>query len=692
MRWVGPDETINIAGYSVPGMIYLLPMSHPEARRTRGRGFIDAELPVSPVVGPNSVKRLSGIPSYYDLSPSERGAYLDWLCGERDNGHGDVPFAFLYFFGIERRFFVDLPPVTERQQLFVEVQRLYQAFRNVPALCSRLSAFLEAADMVFEHADGIDRTGGYCGPRELNGSGLPSRLQRELGRLVNQGLPLQADHLFDLYVNHPNIWLAPRLTGVIDEVRAYFVSEFNGLLPEGLQLPKPKQDLQFKYAAASGAFQVDLGRYTDRIPAVLESPTALECARLVMERTTVALERYTAFIERNPQRRGSVEAFLLMPFRITRKFPCTAFQDLGEWAHQVVGGGGETTFDNLLIWFGVKKGASPRKDQMIVAAEALGLHGIGMEPDPRFALRRPRPGDPVILFLPKGKAIVARDPGPKYRGTLLAIAAGCLVARQEGAFPGKARLALASHIDEAELTKTQRVRLQASLRWLLLAPLELPMLHRHLRDVSPEIRRVIEDLALAVAAVEEVVIPEQVAMIKAIYEKVSLPVQLVDDAIRARLPADRPVIVLPARSEQLAFTVPPAPKRHDGVELDDRRIASVRADTARVSTVLGAIFTDEEPEIATPVTAEPTGIPGLDSRHESFLRGIVAKDRWAEDELAALARQARLMQGGALETLNEWSFACYGDALIEEDDGYILNPDIVARLRKEGLANAYPEN
>ena len=39
------------------------------------------------------------------------------------------------------------------------------------------------------------------------------------------------------------------------------------------------------------------------------------------------------------------------------------------------------------------------------------------------------------------------------------------------------------------------------------------------------------------------------------------------------------------------------------------------------------------------------------------------------------------MQSGALETLNEWAFERFGDALIEEYEGYELNPDVVAELR-----------
>ena len=48
--------------------------------------------------------------------------------------------------------------------------------------------------------------------------------------------------------------------------------------------------------------------------------------------------------------------------------------------------------------------------------------------------------------------------------------------------------------------------------------------------------------------------------------------------------------------------------------------------------------------------------------------------------MATLARQFELMQAGAIETLNEWSFDRFGDTLIEEYEGYELNPEVSTEL------------
>ena len=38
------------------------------------------------------------------------------------------------------------------------------------------------------------------------------------------------------------------------------------------------------------------------------------------------------------------------------------------------------------------------------------------------------------------------------------------------------------------------------------------------------------------------------------------------------------------------------------------------------------------------------------------------------------------MPAGALETINEWAWSAHDDALLDEDDGFDVNPDIAAQI------------
>jgi hypothetical protein len=148
-----------------------------------------------------------------------------------------------------------------------------------------------------------------------------------------------------------------------------------------------------------------------------------------------------------------------------------------------------------------------------------------------------------------------------------------------------------------------------------------------------------------------------------------------------------PVTVQTQDEPERVFTIPPQPEPDGNVTLNPDRVASVVANTARVASILGEIFQDDEPEEGTgdgpEETREPAleGFPELDKKHGAFLEELLTRPYWREPEYEALARQFGLMPAGAIETVNEWSFERFGDALVEEEgDGYTLNQHVVSEL------------
>ena len=67
---------------------------------------------------------------------------------------------------------------------------------------------------------------------------------------------------------------------------------------------------------------------------------------------------------------------------------------------------------------------------------------------------------------------------------------------------------------------------------------------------------------------------------------------------------------------------------------------------------------------------------GLDEKHAVFVGELISRLHWDEDEYRTLARQFRLLPDGAMETVNEWSHGRFGDLLIEEDNGFLINSEV----------------
>ena len=107
------------------------------------------------------------------------------------------------------------------------------------------------------------------------------------------------------------------------------------------------------------------------------------------------------------------------------------------------------------------------KRQLIGVADALARLGVGMAPDPRFALRQPRYGEPVVLFhLPLG-TLTIESPSEGYRGAILSLAVGTLVAHADGRIDDSEREHMAAQIDTNQsVTEAERARLHANLSWM----------------------------------------------------------------------------------------------------------------------------------------------------------------------------------------------------------------------------------
>ena len=73
---------------------------------------------------------------------------------------------------------------------------------------------------------------------------------------------------------------------------------------------------------------------------------------------------------------------------------------------------------------------------------------------------------------------------------------------------------------------------------------------------------------------------------------------------------------------------------------------------------------------------------GLDPKHGAFVRELLKRSHWIDSDFAQLVQQFQLMRDGTLETVNEWSYGHFDEALIEEYDGFVINQDVVAMLKE----------
>lgn len=684
-RWIEPGDTVTVAGRKIGGMIYLGPRPRRESRAQEGSPFIDPGLSVAKVGSDIPGDSMPYWPSYSDINPRARATYLDWLASGRADEQYGVGYVFLYFYGLERRFFVDSPAEEESRLLVAEAERLLNIYGKNHSIRRYLGAFLDASQIVLEPV-------GPAEPHfEKSGYELPLGLRITIGRMAKGGLPLSADWLLGWYVAHPENSLRTPATRAFPEFRALFALLFDERFPQGLKIPTPKRLLRARYTAASGAFEVDLNQFLGDIPDISSTSKPLNIAKELIERATTELEKYSRFLGRNPEGRNTTEAHALLPEPLWPLFPCAELEDIRHWIEEVIQTGGLSPVEQVIERLESAPPEKISKRQLTGAADALARLSTGMAPDPRFALRSPKLGEPVVLFRLPEEITSLEEVSEKYREILIIVALGSFIAHADGTVAEKERNALESRIRKAGLSAAERARLLANLQWMLAVPPDLALFRRRLKDVPENIRHELGQVTLAIAAADGVIDPEEIKAIEKLYKAMDLATDGVYADLHALTARDELVTVRPAGEQERDFVIPPPPEHDAKVVLDAKRVASVMANTAHVSSVLGDIFRDDEPEDEQEIL-EDTGdvFSGLDAQHAAFLGELLTRSYWEEAEFATLAGQFRLMQSGALETVNEWSFERFGDVLIEEHEGYVLNPEVIAELQEKGTAHAEP--
>lgn len=681
--WVPAGSSITISGRDIDGMIYVAP------GRTTGQfgdpdnAFIDPSKSVARKGGDYEGDGLSYWPNYATITPTARATYLDWLSSGRSDPDYEVGYVFMYFYGLERQVFVDRTDPTERAEISQEVRRLLDIYGENYSIRRYLGAFLDAVAVLDAPMDGPQPI------FEHSGHDIPFTLLKTLGGMAATGEPLSADWLLSWYVCHPEYYLRTPAKRAFSEFRALFAHLYEVKHPKGVKLRASKRKLKMQYHAASGNFTVDIAPKGESVPDVTGLSKPLKAADEIAGEATDALDKYSRYLGRNPDGRGGIEAHGLLPESIRSLFPCAELEALRGWVAETVAAGGLVPVEDLIERL---EGAPPdkiTKRNLTGAADALAGLGIGMAPDPRFALHRPKPGEPVILFDLPDDVRTIDVPGPGYAAALLNLTVATMVAHADGVIDDAEITYLAKQIaSNGAISAAERARLVANLAWMTAVPPDLSNVRAKLRAAPDAAQTALGQIAIIAAGANGAIHPEEIKTIERLYKTMGMDAGRIYSDLHALTSSSEPVTVRPAdtATSDHAIPPPPEPERPRGqVVLDAARIAAVTADTARVSQVLGDIFAgdeEDEPEETEPEPSTDNHFHGLDASHRAVATALLTRAAWTEDEFADIASAHNLMPAGALETINEWAFERFGDALAEDYDGYEINSEIADQLMR----------
>ena len=105
--WVSFGQSVTVHNYKIQGGLIYVGKNLVSEYGYIDPALINPELPIDDSNPDRSGISLSYWPSYGDISPQARAAYLEWLSQGRKIQDTNIGYVFLFFYGLERRLLLD---------------------------------------------------------------------------------------------------------------------------------------------------------------------------------------------------------------------------------------------------------------------------------------------------------------------------------------------------------------------------------------------------------------------------------------------------------------------------------------------------------------------------------------------------------------------------------------------------------
>lgn len=713
--WIPPGQPVTVADQLISGGMFYVGRGLKSASSAATEpALVDPSLRVD-LQRPDWLGQgLDYWPSYAEIPPASRAAYLAWLAG--GCSHPDVPlgYVFLFFYGLERLALVDaakdpslqahLPAIT------AEVRRLLELYGSQSSFEFYGGKFLEVLELMELRASEVSH--GPPPSRESERWHVPMALRLGLGQFARDGRSVPADWALSWQWYHPEIYPRTPQTRCSEEFDELFLLRYRQRHGAGLTLRNVRSRIAVEYRAASAGIATLKVEVPD-VPDVFEGAGATRKLADLVAGVTEELDPYSRWIGRNPEGRGTLPAAALLPADLLNGVGGEVAA-LRTWVDQQLAGKVSRVVDadQILDRWPKANSAKMTKSEAVSAAALLGRFGIGIEPDVRL-------GGPVLSA---GSVVLFRvGPGAPQTASSAYTAAATLlqmavaVGAADGVVGKDEHDHLVAHMESAlQLTADEKVRLEAHLQWMVATGVKLTGLTKRLAALSISQRSAIGDFMVTVAAADGVVSPDEVKILMRIYKLLGLEQESVHSRIHHHLaggharrvrptPATGPVTIRPATPGAAGYALPSTPPAFPAavpapvdshslgedlaserlaarsVVLDEAAIAEKLAESAQVSALLAGIFAeDDEPTTILakdrPTMAKTGDVPAvepvadLDAAHSGLMRALATQPAWSPSEYTILSERFGVMPAGALDVLNDAAIEICGEPFAEGGD------------------------
>jgi uncharacterized tellurite resistance protein B-like protein len=697
LKWVGAGSVINVGPFQISDPFTYVsngPISHEEA------SCINARLPVGSFV-PEERGALGYWPRYSQITPDQRANYIFWLAGGRNAELADIWYAFIFFYGLERRALVDNKDIETVLTLANRLMYRYSASRSFFGYASRFIAFVlarvglenlprESFDVIFEQSI-----------KEFD----DETLAVALAWLFKMNTPLPPSLAFEVARNDIRASRSVVVARVADHFRALFFKKYAARYEEGLILKSSARARLIEYNPASPTVLYALSGHA---PPVVRIPNVLGLSsqfKPLVEMWQECIEELKPLSREVGKGRDVLtrQAYQALPDVLKAEVD---HPDKGKWEQFVAA---NTIDSNIVIasvgdlaalcGFERRPRLTARQSEDLVTTAAN--VGFVLVPDVRIIGRSYKWDDMVAVFRSEGIPEVPTD--SKYRAAILMLEMGMAVAAADGAVDQDEVDQIIGFLKgQFLLAPYDARRIDAYKAILVKHPPSLSNLAKRLQSsLTAEHLETVCQFLVGIAAANGSIDKGERITLRRFYTALGLPTSKLDDviakllgtvpgAVEIQLGVVVPGEKIPERPAQAVFTLNAAALQTILQEteqvaqmLGDALSASAEEDAEVViAEVQRASASPIEP-LATPVeTADSSPscvFPGLDMRYHIVVAELLSRDAWAPEDFESMDRKHNVMPAGMLEAINAWSDENHGDFLIEEGESFTINRTLLEK-------------
>ena len=695
LRWLGPAGGIWVQDVHIDSpMAYFINTA--AGARSDEPAAVDIALRVDKRAYIPTSRELPYWPRYDQITPGQRGIYLEWLAEGRTRLPPELGYTFLFIYGLERRALVDERDIDLVFDEIVRIREMYAASgqsvsRSLDSYTSSFLWFLVAALPQRIDLERVQRLASGCSL--LTEDNLMAVLswfaicQQPLADwaafLVAGSLPLSQRSIVASRVN--------------EEFRLLYTRRYTQQFGKGFQLQASKRKKVYSYrpsSAALPAIQVSAAQPLG-VPRELQPLSDIwnDCIRDLRKLSLLAAKQTTE--ELTPT------VWEAMPAELRKGIDHPHTDGLYRLVNQNTDGTRDAVITATQA-AGVLGLPSPEKltlGQSRKICETAEYTGYCFEPDARVTGKAYRLDEPLAVFI----RTTDLQPEPaRYNAAVCMFKIGMMIAVADG-HASEDEISVLLHRVETvfHLNENEMRRLEA-LRWLLTSKgVETGSIRKIARTLTHEQRQAVGKLCLVVVAADGVVTPEEQKAVRSVYADLGFSRYEVDQALQSIGVGEpqEPVTVQQAQeATESGERIPSPPSEkikvppRTGLQLNREAIAAIMKDTQEVAVMLAEamnVETREESDgtslsvtteqvvvveqTATAVLEPPAGLQAeLPTRYAAFYQELIGRDCWDRKEADVLARQHRIMLAGAIDALNEWAAERYGGQLFYEDGDNIV--------------------